>query len=217
MKKIFYFIAALAVMTLAACVDDADNSKPMNVYTTFLDIRVKDSFVVSMTDDCDSSLLFPRGLKVSKALHHPDTTYRYVMTFGMAPGEPISIYSDAPVLTKLPVQPDQAKTTKVQPLNFVSSWRGDNGKYINLVLGMMVDNSKNEQLLDLVEDSTVVNSHGITHHYVSLRHDQNGVSEMFTEDLFVSVPISQYGKMDSVTVTIPSYKGLIKKTYKVGK
>lgn len=217
MKKILYLMTALVVVTLAAC-DNVDDSRPQPLYNQeFLDIHVKDSFVMKMVNDNDSSLNFPKGLKVNKALHHPDTIYRYVMLYSHTPGEPITIYSDAPVFVKKPAAVEDAKTTKLQPLNFVSAWKANNCKYVNLVLGVMTGQSDKKQTLDLVEDSTVVNTDGLTHHYVSLRHDQNGVPEMFTDDLFVSVPLSQYNADDSVTVSVPTYNGLVKKSYKVGK
>lgn len=210
MKKINILIAVAIAAFVGACSTDSyetGDGELTYMVTEMVDMHLKGSTIQSITNDDDVQLKFSPTLKVDKSLERPDTTYRWMLTYTRKGDDPINVLGSDRVPVLEPVIEEKAYTAKKDPVLLQSVWRSRNSKYLNLYVGLVSGTATDKHRLDIVADSVTQLADGTSCHHISLRHDQNNIPQYYTYDAFVSVPLENYAKNDSVAVTIFTYEG----------
>lgn len=104
---------------------------------------------------------------------------------------------------------------KTDPVKFESAWMSKSGKYLNLGLYLMTGSTDDEeamQHLALVQDTVVQNPDNTRTSYVRLYHDQGGVPEYYSTQVYASIPTNRFDA-DSVRLTINTYQGQVTKSF----
>ena len=145
-----------------------------------------------------------------------DTMYRAVLYFNKlseTTAEAVSLGS-VPTLRacehwKLKEQPDD-------PIGVESAWLGTNRKYLNLGLLFktgQADGQDGTQTLGLAQDTIRLNKDHTHTACFRLLHDQCGVPQYYTSRRFVSILLPDTVQLDTVRLTIPTYDGVIERTF----
>ena len=149
-----------------------------------------------------------------------DSTYRCILYYnkveegsGKYAAEPISIgLVPCPKITPLA---ELEKPMKTDPVKFESAWLSKTGKYLNLSLYLMTGTTDDEdasQTLHVVQDTIMTNPDATRTSHLRLYHDQGGIPEYYSTQVYASILTSQID-VDSVSLTINTYKGLVTKTF----
>ena len=149
-----------------------------------------------------------------------DSTYRCILYYnkveegsGKYSVEPISIGQvPCPKITPLT---ELEKPMKTDPVKFESAWLSKTGKYLNLSLYLMTGTTDDEdasQTLHVVQDTIMTNPDATRTSHLRLYHDQGGIPEYYSTQVYASILTSQID-VDSVSLTINTYKGLVTKTF----
>ena len=149
-----------------------------------------------------------------------DSTYRCILYYnkveegsGKYSVEPISIGQvPCPKITPLA---ELEKPMKTDPVKFESAWLSKTGKYLNLSLYLMTgttDDDDASQTLHVVQDIIMTNPDATRTSHLRLYHDQGGIPEYYSTQVYASILTSQID-VDSVSLTINTYKGLVTKTF----
>ena len=104
---------------------------------------------------------------------------------------------------------------KTDPVKFESAWLSKTGKYLNLSFYLMTgttDDEKATQTLHVIQDTIMTHSDATRTCYLRLYHDQAGIPEYYSSQVYASILTSQI-EADSVNLTINTYKGLVTKTF----
>ena len=148
-----------------------------------------------------------------------DSTYRCILYYnkvekgsGNYSAEPISIGQvSCPKVTPLSKLDKEMKT---DPVKFESAWLSKTGKYLNLSFYLMTgttDDEKASQTLHIVQDTIMTNSDATRTSHLRLYHDQAGIPEYYSTQVYVSILTSQIDA-DSVRISINTYKGPVTKS-----
>lgn len=170
------------------------------------------------TDDGDQ---FPINKAfTTKWLTTADSTYRCILYYnkvgegsGKFSAEPISI-SQVPCPKVTPLA-ELEKPMKTDPVKFESAWLSKTGKYLNLSLYLMTGTTDDEnisQTLHVIQDTIMTNPDATRTSYLRLYHDQAGVPEYYSAQVYASILTKQI-EADSVRISINTYKGEITKSF----
>lgn len=158
-------------------------------------------------------------------MEKPDTVYRALFYYnkvdgngGQATAEPVGVSSVlVPSVTDAAAMKEETKT---DPVKFVSSWTGANGKYLNMELLLMtgqVDDGNAAQVIGVICDSVTTGGDGARKMWCTLYHDQNGVPEYYSSQTYVSIPVSGLpvtpARGDELVIGINTYEGKISRTF----
>jgi len=157
----------------------------------------------------------------SKIVTTPDSVYRCILYYNKVKDEknqdvfePISIGQVAcPKIIPLSELDTEMKN---DPVKFESAWMSKSGKYINLSLYLMTGTAEDENIkhtLRIVQDTIVTNPATSTS-YLRLYHDQGGVPEYYSTQVYLSI-ITPEIPADSVRIQIPTYKGTVEKAFQI--
>ena len=177
-----------------------------------------DRKIVSFTTDDGETFPLTQPY-TAKWITSADTVYRCMLYYnkvrdskGMLVAEPISI-GDVPCPKVVPLSKLET-AMKTDPVNFESVWVSRTGKYLNLSFTVMTgtrEGNETSQRLSIVEDTVTMHADATRTSYLRLYHDQAGVPEYYSSQVYASVLTSQI-PADSVCIIINTYKGTVTKT-----
>lgn len=189
------------------------------LHTDFTDLTIKSGTVTSGITDDDVTLIMPSGLTYSDKIKN-DTVVRCLLYYSMPDAsEAISVRKCTDVSVVLPHDTSEVKEIPTDPVKLTSAWMSKNKRYVNVQLGLMVGSNSDSaarQKLAFVCDSISTVGKGAV--FLSLRHDQAGFEQYYTQDVYVSIPVSGVipvvkGKAvsdvqpDTINVTVNTYSG----------
>ena len=223
----FWVIAILSLFilhfSLLSCTQDGYD-KGDGIYSylrgDFVEAVVgADKTLVSLTTDDGETLPLKQPYS-AKWITRPDTVYRCMLYYnkvreanGQYVADPISIGEvPCPIITPLAELETEMKT---DPVKFESAWMGKTGKYLNLSLVLMTGTQDGEdatQRLVIVQDTILTNPDATRTCFLRLYHDQGGVPEYYSAQVYASILTSQI-PADSVRISINTYKGVVEKAF----
>lgn len=149
-----------------------------------------------------------------------DSTYRCILYYnkveegvGKYTAEPISV-GQVPCPKIIPLS-ELDMEMKTDPVKFESAWMSKTGKYLNLSFYLLTGTTDDEdvsQTLHVVQDIIMTNPDATRTSYLRLYHDQAGVPEYYSTQVYASILTSQIDA-DSVRININTYKGEIAKSF----
>ena len=156
----------------------------------------------------------------AKWITRSDTVYRCMLYYnkvrdskGQTVAEPISVGEvPCPVITPLSELEVEMKT---DPVKFESVWMSKTGKYINLSFALKTGTTEDDEAihtLRVVQDTIMTNPDGSRTSYLRLFHDQGGVPDYYSTQVYASIITSEISA-DSVRITINTYKGIVEKSF----
>lgn len=108
---------------------------------------------------------------------------------------------------------------KTDPVGFESAWLSRNGRYLNFSIVLMVGSTDDQTAihqLDVVADTTVTHTDGLSTCHLRLYHNQGGVPEYYSQRTAFSIPLEAI-KTDSIRMTINTYNGPVVKVFQTRK
>jgi hypothetical protein len=178
-----------------------------------------DKKIVSlMTDEGETlPLLQPY---TAKWITRSDTIYRCMLYYnkvrdskGQYVAEAISV-GEVPCPLIVPLSELEVEM-KTDPVKFESAWMSKTGKYINLSFALKTGTTEDEKAihtLRVVQDTIMVHPDGSKTSYLRLFHDQGGVPDYYSTQVYASIITSEI-LADSVRIAINTYKGIIEKSF----
>ena len=178
-----------------------------------------DKKIVSLITDEGESLPLSQPC-TAKWITTSDTIYRCMLYYnkvrdskGQYVAEPISVGEvPCPVIVPLAELDTEMKT---DPVSFESAWMSKTGKYINLSFALKTGKTEDDEAihtLRVVQDTIMVHPDGIKTSYLRLFHDQGGVPDYYSTQVYASINTSEI-LADSVRIAINTYKGIIEKSF----
>lgn len=216
-RCIYAMLASLAVLTVVSCSDDDENADLALLTAEMCDVTTAaDGIIVGGTTDSDVRLQFTSPLQCSWA-EVADTTYRALLYYNKVEGS----NSVKPVMADkvMYLAPhsgvkDKEWTKDVDPVGLTSLWMAENGKYLNMRLTIKTGTADDKQKhsLGLVCD-TVMEQGRAKHYYYRLCHSRNNLPEFYSFDVFASIPTADINKDDTLTLMVPTAKGMLDKVF----
>ena len=207
---------------IASCTQDAyekGEGKYSLMRADFVEARANAQKQIDQIITDDGEQLQASKPFTSKLVVTPDSVYRCILYYnkvrdekGQYVFEPVSIGEvSCPKIIPLSGLDKEMKT---DPVKFESAWLSKSGKYLNLslyVMTGMADDEKASQTLHIIQDGIITHPDATRTSYLRLYHDQAGVPEYYSSQVYASILTSQI-EADSVNLTINTYKGTITKT-----
>lgn len=226
MKKIFQqktAIACASVALLAACSNEAYDTGDGSLSYMRADFveAITDSnagVVEAATDDGRRLTLSP--VITANWVQAKDSVYRALLYYNN-----VEDVSSASVVVKPiaignvlvpPVGNGMAGQLRypADPVTLDTAWLSANLRYINLGLYLKTgktDEGAGKQSVGLVYTGSVTRDDGIRQHTIRFVHDQNGVPEYYSTQVYVSIPLYRLpfslAKGDAVEVAVNTYDG----------
>jgi hypothetical protein len=207
----------------SSCTQDGyekGDGKYSNMRGDFVEAQVgAEKAIVFLTTDDGETLPLTQPYN-AKWIMRPDTVYRCMLYYnkvreanGQYAAEPISI-GEVPCPTIVPLSELETEM-KTDPVKFESAWMSKTGKYLNLNLVLMTGTQDGEETthrLVVVQDTILTNPDATRTCFLRLYHDQGGVPEYYSTQVYASILASQI-PADSVRISINTYKGLVEKAF----
>ena len=172
----------------------------------------KDLVATSFVTDDGEKLTTAPPFK-SSWMTTPDSTYRAVTYFSKKAGGMAEVKG----LTRVAVTPPKRqKDLKTDPVRFESAWTSCGGKYLNASIYLMLGSTSDDKAIHTLGchiDTLQRNDDGTKTMQLTLYHDQGGVPEYYSQRTYVSIPLDN-ATADSVRLTIHTYDGIVRKTFK---
>ena len=228
MKRVFRLIVIIIthfslLITHSSCTQDAyekGEGKYSLMRADFVEAHANGQKEIDRitTDDGDQFAITKAF--TTKWVTTADSTYRCILYYnkveegsGKYAAEPISIGQvSCPKVTPLSKLDKEMKT---DPVKFESVWLSKTGKYLNLSFYLMTgstDDEKASQTLNIVQDTIMTNSDATRTSHLRLYHDQAGIPEYYSTQVYVSILTSRI-EADSVSISINTYKGPVTKSF----
>ena len=160
----------------------------------------------------------------AKWITRSDTVYRCMLYYnkvrdskGQTVAEPISV-GEVPCPVIVPLSKLEVEM-KTDPVKFESAWMSKTGKYINLSFALKTGTTEDEEAihsLRVVQDTIITNPDGTSTSYLRLYHDQGGVPDYYSTQVYASLITSEI-LADSACISINTYKGIITKAFQINK
>ena len=160
----------------------------------------------------------------AKWITRSDTVYRCMLYYnkvrdskGQTVAEPISV-GEVPCPVIIPLSKLEVEM-KTDPVKFESAWMSKTGKYINLSFALKTGTTEDEEAihsLRVVQDTIMTNPDGTSTSYLRLYHDQGGVPDYYSTQVYASLITSEIFA-DSACISINTYKGIITKAFQIKK
>ncbi len=224
LKKI---ILPLILVIFLSCQNDAydtGDGSLSNMRADFVEAQTNSlSSITRVETDDGESLSLYEPISTSWATV-PDTIYRALLYYNKISSSTNTYLAQAIAISQVPVFSIAEKKAPNQeilmdPVNFVSIWKSKTGKYINLDLYLKVGNLDEDtslQTLGMFFDGVSISSEGEKKVTLLLYHDQNGMPEYYSSEVYASIPVDEIpeelSQGDIVEVIINTYDGLISKT-----
>ena len=211
------------LMTHSSCTQDAyekGEGKYSLMRADFVEARANADKQIDQIITDDGEQLLASKPFTAKLVVTPDSVYRCILYYnkvrderGYDVFEPISI-GQVPCPKVTPLS-ELDKEMKTDPVKFESAWLSKTGKYLNLSLYLMTGASDNDeaiQTLHVIQDTIMTHPDATRTCYLRLYHDQAGVPEYYSSQVYASILTSQI-EADSVHLTVNTYKGLVTKSF----
>jgi hypothetical protein len=160
----------------------------------------------------------------AKWITRSDTVYRCMLYYnkvrdskGQDVAEPISV-GEVPCPVIIPLSKLEVEM-KTDPVKFESAWMSKTGKYINLSFALKTGSTEDEEAihsLRVVQDTILTNPDGTSTSYLRLYHDQGGVPDYYSTQVYASLITSEI-LADSACISINTYKGIVTKAFQINK
>ena len=160
----------------------------------------------------------------AKWITRSDTVYRCMLYYnkvrdskGQDMAEAISV-GEVPCPVIIPLSKLEVEM-KTDPVKFESAWMSKTGKYINLSFALKTGTTEDEEAihsLRVVQDTILTNPDGTSTSYLRLYHDQGGVPDYYSTQVYASLITSEI-LADSACISINTYKGIITKAFQINK
>ena len=160
----------------------------------------------------------------AKWITRSDTVYRCMLYYnkvrdnkGQTVAEPISV-GEVPCPVIIPLSELEVEM-KTDPVKFESAWMSKTGKYINLSFALKTGSTEDEEAihsLRVVQDTIMTNPDGTITSYLRLYHDQGGVPDYYSTQVYASLITSEI-LADSACISINTYKGIVTKAFQINK
>ena len=160
----------------------------------------------------------------AKWITRSDTVYRCMLYYnkvrdskGQDMAEAISV-GEVPCPVIIPLSKLEVEM-KTDPVKFESAWMSKTGKYINLSFALKTGTTEDEEAihsLRVVQDTILTNPDGTSTSYLRLYHDQGGVPDYYSTQVYASLITSEI-LADSACISINTYKGIITKAFQIKK
>lgn len=160
----------------------------------------------------------------AKWITRSDTVYRCMLYYnkvrdskGQTVAEPISV-GEVPCPVIVPLSKLEVEM-KTDPVKFESAWMSKTGKYINLSFALKTGTTEDEEAihsLRVVQDTIITNPDGTSTSYLRLYHDQGGVPDYYSTQVYASLITSEI-LADSACISINTYKGIVTKAFQINK
>ena len=156
----------------------------------------------------------------AKWITRSDTVYRCMLYYnkvrdskGQDMAEAISV-GEVPCPVIIPLSELEVEM-KTDPVKFESAWMSKTGKYINLSFALKTGTTGDDEAihtLRVVQDTIMTNPDGSRTSYLRLFHDQGGVPDYYSTQVYASIITSEISA-DSVRIAINTYKGIVEKSF----
>ena len=229
--SLFWAVANFSLFTvhfyLLSCTQDGyDKGEGQYSYLRgdFVEAQIgADKKIVSLMTDEGETLPLSQPY-TAKWITRSDTVYRCMLYYnkvrdskGQTMAEPISVGEvPCPVITPLSELEVEMKT---DPVKFESAWMSKTGKYINLSFALKTGTTEDEEAihsLRVVQDTIMTNPDGTSTSYLRLYHDQGGVPDYYSTQVYASLITSEI-LADSACISINTYKGIVTKAFQINK
>lgn len=208
-------VVLLAVSCTKEAYDTGDSALSY-LKAEMANLHVTGNQVTDIVTDADEALEVPSSLKVTDKMARTDTTYRAMLYYNKVEGKPVDVKSVKLAYVTSICDRKKAYTLAQDPVKLTSVWKAQNNKYLNFSIGLMTGNAENEdaaQKMSLVCDSTEVGGDGSKCFYLTFYHDQANVPEYYTQDTYISVPLSAFSEGDILRIRMNTYNGWVEKEF----
>lgn len=189
----------VSMVCLVSC-DDDEHSQPSYIKSLVEVNTDASSNVKSIRTDDGTTYSVHQAISADKA----DTTYRCLATYTLSTSG-ITLYSTSPVFSAHPKPTSKYQSTPLDPVKFVSAWRSD--RYVNLRIDILTTGVDNHAY-GFAHDSTTIAADGKQTACFTLLHQRPKTdAESYTENVFLSMPLSHYSECDSFAINIMTYEG----------
>lgn len=213
--KVGFWLLSITVMSLAlvACNSDTDFEDIDSLQAEMCDLHTsaKQKSLSCVLDD-DRLLEFSAPLNVQWA-QTPDSVYRALIYYNKVEGtSKVNAQSAVMAIFLKPVAADKEEWSKfTDPVRMVSAWRAKNGRYVNMCLafktGIAQDRSHK---VAVVCDSVSATGN---RRYYRFCHSQDSIPTDYSVEEYVSIPIEDLAKGDTVTIAVPTFGGVVMKDF----
>lgn len=228
MRHCLKYILLPLVFALFACeneVYDTGDGPLSDMRADFVEAQTDADARMASVETDDGERLYLTGAVTVGWMERPDTVYRALLYYNKVKADGGTYCAEPLGITQVLVPPvtavgDMNDDLKADPLDFVSSWKSANGKYLNLELGVKtgtVDGSYGTQTLGLVCLGVDERADGTRLVRLALYHDQAGVPQYYTATVYLSIAVSRLPieptEGDEVSVDIETYGGTLTRTF----
>ena len=216
-------LSSCLLVIISSCTQDAydkGEGKYSLMRADFVEARANAQKEIYQITTDDGEQLSASKPFTAKLVVTPDSVYRCIIYYnkvrdgkGQDVFEPISI-GEVPCPKVTPLS-ELGKEMKTDPVKFESAWLSKSGKYLNMSLYLMtgtVDSEKASQTLHVIQDTVMTHPDGTRTSHLRLYHDQAGVPEYYSTQVYASILTSQI-QADSVHLTVNTYKGSVTKFF----
>jgi hypothetical protein len=216
----------LSILNCSCTQDGYDKGEGQYSYLLgdFVEAKIgADKNIVSLMTDEGETLPLSKPY-TAKWITRSDTVYRCMLYYnkvrdskGQDVAEPISV-GEVPCPVIIPLSELEVEM-KTDPVKFESAWMSKTGKYINLSFALKTGTTEDDEAihsLRVVQDTIKMNPDGTSTSYLRLYHDQGGVPDYYSTQVYASIITSEV-LADSACITINTYKGIVTKTFQINK
>lgn len=216
----------LSILNCSCTQDGYDKGEGQYSYLLgdFVEAKIgADKNIVSLLTDEGETLPLSKPY-TAKWITRSDTVYRCMLYYnkvrdskGQDVAEPISV-GEVPCPVIIPLSELEVEM-KTDPVKFESAWMSKTGKYINLSFALKTGTTEDDEAihsLRVVQDTIKMNPDGTSTSYLRLYHDQGGVPDYYSTQVYASIITSEV-LADSACITINTYKGIVTKTFQINK
>lgn len=208
--------ALLLIFMLSACSSDNSDETLSNLCIELADLKTTSSSTVvgcTLDDGTEAAFETPITLKWASK---PDSAYRALIYYNKVEEtgkiRPISASS---VICVRPMKAEEVEWRDYRdPLDFVSAWMSKHGRYVNMCVSLKTGPQQNDKAHKMSAVCDSVRTTADRHHsYYRLCHSQNGIPAYYGVEVYVSLDVSDIPKGDTVTVSMPTFNGMVSKQF----
>lgn len=205
--------ALLLSLAIASCSSDDAGEGIDSLQAEMCDIHtVASKTALSCRLDDDRMLEFAAPLNVQWA-QKADSTYRALLYYNKVEGsDKVDALSAVMALALNPVPADKEEWAKYSdPVGFVSAWKARNGRYVNVCLSFKTGavSGKSHKLAVVCDSVSAAGSR----YYYRFCHSQEGIPTDYGVEEYMSVAIDSLLKGDTVSISVPTFKGMVCKDF----
>lgn len=215
-RRVVSLVAMLTLVVVAACDNasyTAGDGDLSFLKAEFADLRVVNGTAVSAQTDKGENLTLSKGIAVGN-VNAPDTVVRCLIYYNKVDGSDVIELKKAEAVMVLRLYDlREDEEIKTDAVTMTSMWLSDNGKYINMQIGIKTGNDTSESAMQRVGIVKMEESdYGKGKVTLSLFHDQAGQPEYYTKELKISIPAMS---QDTMVLNVNTYSGQMQRVFVV--